>query len=139
MGSSCSNSASASDVLSVDSRDENLGHRIQSSSFCEFCSVQREGFLGRDRFHCLQCRACFSMTTLTSHSCSSGCLDSVCSFCHTNMFGGINSKHDGDDPCPQHEFVIMACGHLIHSSCLTLLLKDSAVCPICWSSVYPWE
>ncbi|XP_064626311.1 RING finger and CHY zinc finger domain-containing protein 1-like [Lineus longissimus] len=94
---------------------------------CDDCGICRVG--GRENFfHCTKCNLCLGITLKGSHKCVENSSHSNCPVC-------LELLHTSRD-----RQTVLKCGHLIHSSCMTEMLKTwNYACPICSQSMVDME
>lgn len=88
---------------------------------CDSCGVCR---LGRpeDYRHCDVCQACIPATSFAQHPCLPEAFAKPCGVCNQPMKESVRA-------CS-----VLACGHVMHSTCLDHHLTKSYACPTCGKS-----
>lgn len=89
---------------------------------CELCKSCVEGNK-KDYCHCNTCVCCVKKDIYKTHKCMPNRLSNDCPICLDKLATTVE------------EVVILSCGHTLHMSCYTTLIKYMHKCPICSKTI----
>ena len=86
---------------------------------CDKCRLCRVGTPETTR-HCDTCGCCYNAAAFEGHTCHANRLSGMCPVCQRQLFGSTVPA------------MFLDCGHAIHSTCYTRMLRTGNVCcPLC--------
>ena len=90
---------------------------------CDKCGICRKGN-SEEYFHCDNCNGCLHISMKDNHACREGAFSGNCAVCLDDIFTSRKA-------CTP-----MRCGHFIHRSCLSYMVKNGQFrCPVCLKTV----